>query len=281
MTYMITGGSGQLGTELTNLLEEKSLPYVSLDSAELDILDESAVSKTIRKEKPQAVFHCAAYTQVDKAEEEGKKANWEVNLEGTKNVAEVCKELSIPFIYISTDYVFDGRSLEAYTEDHPTHPINEYGKAKLAAEQYIADTLEQYYIIRTSWVFGEYGNNFVYTMKKLAESYDKLTIISDQVGRPTWTRTLAEFMLHLIQEGSEYGIYHLSNEGQCSWYDFASEILKNESVEVQPIKSEDYPQKAERPKHSVMSLKKAEQTGFTPIHWKEALKQFLNSIEKD
>lgn len=278
VTYLITGGKGQLGTELTHLLETKKLPFISYGSDELNILDRKEVEKVLYKEKPTVVFHCAAYTAVDAAEE-NKDINWQVNVEGTRNVAEVCKELDILFVYISTDYVFDGQSTEEYTEGSPVNPLNEYGKAKLAGEKVVQESLDKYYIIRTSWVFGEYGSNFVYTMKRLAEEHDTLTVINDQRGRPTWTKTLAEFMLHLVQSNQAFGIYHLSNQGSCSWYEFAKEILKDKTVEVTPILTKDYPQKATRPKTVIMNLDKAINTGFKIQSWQEALNEFKGKLK--
>ncbi|WP_368646153.1 dTDP-4-dehydrorhamnose reductase [Alkalibacterium putridalgicola] len=273
MKALITGATGQLGQELQKYLTEKEIPYTAYGSSEMDILDKDRVEEIISNDKPTVVFHCAAYTAVDKAEEET-ELNWAVNVEGTRNVAEVCKEQNILFVYISTDYVFDGKSEEMYRVDDQPNPINEYGKAKLAGEKVVQELLKEYYIIRTSWVFGEFGSNFVYTMKKLAKDRDELTIISDQIGRPTWTRTLTEFMVHLAETEQDYGTYHLSNEGTCSWYEFAEAILKNESVNIKPINSNQYPQKAKRPMHSVLDLSKSKDTGFAIPHWKDALREF-------
>lgn len=275
MNYLITGGNGQLGKEVTKLLEEKKLNYASYGSSDLNITDVHSVKTIFEKDKPDIVFHCAAYTAVDKAEDDGKELNWKVNVEGTRNIAEACKQAGAKMVFISTDYVFDGTYTGEYSETSDTNPQNEYGKAKLAGEKIVAEILDDYYTIRTSWVFGEFGNNFVYTMKRLVEDRDELTIVSDQIGRPTWTRTLAEFMLHLIETKQEYGIYHLSNEEQTSWYGFAKEILKDEEVKVKPVTSEEFPQKAFRPKHSVMNLEKAKRTGFEIIQWQEALMYFL------
>lgn len=203
------------------------------------------------------------------------KANWQVNEDGTRNVAEAAKRVGAKMVYISTDYVFDGTNSDEYQVDDPTNPKNEYGKAKLAGEQAVKDALDDYYIIRTSWVFGKYGKNFVYTMLRLAKDHDKLTVVDDQFGRPTWTRTLAEFMIYLVDNDQPFGTYQLSNEGSCSWYEFASEILKDKDVEVAPVTSEAYPQKAYRPRHSIMNLDKAENTGFKILRWQEALQKFL------
>ncbi|WP_251545343.1 dTDP-4-dehydrorhamnose reductase [Limosilactobacillus caecicola] len=276
--YLITGCNGQLGTELCHLLDEQGIAYTAFDSQGMDITDRDQVMKVITQEKPQVIFHCAAFTAVDAAEDEKRDLNWQVNVDGTQNVADAAKKVGAKLVYISTDYVFDGTNQGEYQVDAPTNPKNEYGKAKLAGEQAVENTLTDYYIIRTSWVFGQYGHNFVFTMLKLAETYDKLTVVDDQVGRPTWTRTLAEFMLHLVQTNAPFGMYQLSNDGDCSWFKFASEILKDHDVDVQPVTSEQYPQKAYRPRHSVMSLEKAKATGFTIPTWQEALQQFLADV---
>lgn len=272
---LITGGTGQLGSELRKLLDEKQIEYVAVGSKELDITDNQAVERLITELKPEVIYHCAAYTAVDAAEDEGKERNWSVNVDGTKNVAQAAEAVGATVVYVSTDYVFDGTSEGEYSEDALTNPKNEYGKAKLAGEQAVQAICSQYYIVRTSWVFGEFGKNFVFTMKRLAQTHERLTVVSDQVGRPTWTRTLAEFMMHLTSTHQGYGVYHLSNEGQCSWYEFAQEILRDETVELIPVTSEKYPQKAYRPKYSVMNLSKAKGTGFNVSSWQEALSIFL------
>lgn len=276
---LITGANGQLGSELRNLLDERGVAYDAFDSKGLDITDKQAVDDKFDSLKPAVVYHCAAYTAVNNAEDEGKQANWQVNEDGTRNVAEAAKRVGAKLVYISTDYVFDGTNPGEYQVDAPTNPKNEYGKAKLAGEQAVKEALDDYYIIRTSWVFGKYGKNFVYTMLRLAKDHDKLTVVDDQFGRPTWTRTLAEFMTYLVDHDEAFGTYQLSNEGSCSWYEFASEILKDEKVEVAPVPSEAYPQKAYRPRHSIMSLSKAEETGFKIISWQEALAQFKQLID--
>lgn len=272
---LITGGTGQLGTELSKLLEERHIEHISAGSNEINIVDKEAVDEYIQKLKPKVIYHCAAYTAVDAAEEVGKEANYQVNAIGTKNVATAAEQVGATVVYISTDYVFDGLHTEEYKEDDFTNPKNEYGKAKLAGELQIKENVSRYYIVRTSWVFGQYGKNFVYTMLKLANTHNKLTVVSDQFGRPTWTRTLAEFITHLIDTKSAFGIYHLSNDHSCSWYEFAKEILIDKDIEILPVTSNEYPQKAYRPKHSIMNLDKAKATGFEIVTWEEALKQFL------
>lgn len=277
---LITGANGQLGTELRHLLDECGIEYAARDAKDMDITDRQTVDKQLNQLKPEVIYHCAAYTAVDKAEDEGKEINWKVNEDGTCNLAEAAAKIGAKLVYLSTDYVFDGTKTSEYEVDDPTNPKNEYGKAKLAGEKAIQAAMNDYYIIRTSWVFGKYGKNFVYTMLRLAKDYDRLTVVDDQVGRPTWTRTLAEFMTYLVDHDCEYGVYQLSNEDSCSWYEFASEILKDKDVEIAPVTSEEYPQRAYRPRHSVMSLKKTEATGFVIPTWQDAVKQFLAQIEE-
>lgn len=275
---LITGANGQLGTKLRNLLDERGVAYDAFDAKYMDITDQQAVDAKFDALKPAVVYHCAAYTAVDKAEDEGKQVNWRVNEDGTRNVAAAAKRVGAKLVYISTDYVFDGTNSDEYQVDDPTNPKNEYGKAKLAGERAVKEKTDDYYIIRTSWVFGKYGKNFVYTMLRLAKDHDKLTVVDDQFGRPTWTRTLAEFMSYLVDHEEPFGTYQLSNENSCSWYEFAKEILKDQDVEVAPVPSEAYPQRAYRPRHSIMSLIKAEETGFEIISWQEALAKFLTVI---
>ena len=279
MKYLITGANGQLGRELQRLLSERQLSFVAFDSHQLDITDRKKVMSVFEQEKPDVVLHAAAYTKVDVAEDEGREKNWQVNVDGTKNIADAAKKNDAKLVAVSTDYVFDGTNVGKYQEDAAVSPKNAYGRAKLAGELAVIESKADAYIVRTSWVFGEFGGNFVYTMQRLAESHSKLTVVNDQLGRPTWTRTLAEFMLHLIETKSEYGIYHLSNEGTATWYEFAKEILKDISVEVMPVTSAEFPQKAYRPRHSVMSLEKSKSTGFEVITWQDALKKFLLSIK--
>lgn len=274
--YLITGGNGQLGTELRHLLDETGVTYVSTDSQEMDITDAKATMTKIQEIKPKVIFHCAAYTAVDQAEDEGKMLDEKINVEGTRNVAQAAKAVGATLVYISTDYVFDGtKKVGEYRVDDPVNPQNEYGRTKLLGEQAVQEILTDYYIIRTSWVFGQYGHNFVYTMQRLAKDHETLTVVNDQFGRPTWTRTLAEFMKYVIDHKASTGIYHLSNDNHCSWYEFAKEILKETAVEVKPVTSEQYPQKAKRPQYSVMDLSKAKAIGFEIPTWQEALRFML------
>lgn len=277
--YLITGGNGQLGTELRKMMDQRGMAYTAYDADTMDITDHEATMQTVQKDNPDVIFHCAAFTAVDAAEDEKKDLNWQVNVDGTRNVAEAAKAVKAKLVYISTDYVFDGTKQDEYQVDDPANPKNEYGRSKLAGEEIVRELLDNYYIVRTSWVFGKYGHNFVCTMLRLAQSHDKLTVVNDQVGRPTWTNTLAQFMLYLVDQQCAFGTYQLSNEDSCSWYEFAKEILKDTSVEVSPVTSEEYPQKAYRPRHSVMSLQKAEAVGFKIPSWQDALAGMMAEIE--
>lgn len=279
MKILITGANGQLGTELRHLLDSRGETYRATDSGELDITDADAVTKYVADYQPDVIYHCAAYTAVDKAEDEGKAIDQSVNVDGTRNLAQAAAANDATIIYISTDYVFDGDSKQIYTVDDQPAPRNEYGRTKFEGEQAIQEFAKKYYIIRTSWVFGEYGHNFVYTMLKLAETHDQLTVVDDQYGRPSWTKTLAEFMTFAVDQKLDYGIYHLSNDNSCNWYEFASAILKDKAVDVKPVTSAEYPQKAWRPRHSILDLSKTKATGFNIPTWQEALSQFLSEIQ--
>ena len=279
---LLTGGNGQLGTELRHLLDEKGVEYVSTDAKKMDITDAQATMDYITNLKPTVIYHCAAYTAVDKAEDEGKALDEKINVDGTRNVALAAKEVGATLVYISTDYVFDGKLKDGeYAVDAPINPLNEYGRTKALGEKAVQEIMDDYYIIRTSWVFGKYGHNFVFTMQKLAETRDELTIVNDQFGRPTWTRTLAEFMYFVIEQKAPFGIYHLSNDNACSWYEFAKEILKDTDVKVSPVTSEQFPQKATRPQYSVMDLSKAKALGFHIPTWQEALQGMLAAVAQE
>lgn len=276
---LITGAKGQLGTELTKLLDENNVAYYAADVQELDITNRQAVDAFFTAHKPTFVYHCAAYTAVDKAEDEGKEMDELINVVGTENIARACAAVGATLVYISTDYIFDGTKKDGqYATDDTPNPQNEYGRTKLLGEQMVAKYLQNYYIIRTSWVFGKYGHNFVYTMRCLAETHDKITVVNDQFGRPTWTRNLAEFMLFVKTNDVAFGTYHFSNDNSCSWFEFATEILKDFPTEVLPVTSSEYPQKATRPQYSVMDLSKTKATGFTIPTWQEALAQMVAEI---
>ncbi|MSC19292.1 dTDP-4-dehydrorhamnose reductase, partial [Lactobacillus paracasei] len=225
MKILITGAQGQLGTELRHLLDSRDIAYRGTDAHDLDITDEQAVDQYFKDYQPDLIYHCAAYTAVDKAEDEGKALNQKVNVDGTRILAKAASAIDATLVYISTDYVFDGDKKDIYTVDDQPAPRNEYGRAKYEGEQQVQKYLKKYYIIRTSGVFGEYGHNFVYTMLDLAKTHKELTVVDDQYGRPSWTKNLAEFMTFAVDQKLAYGIYHLSNDNSCNWYEFASAIL--------------------------------------------------------
>jgi len=226
--------------------------------------------------KPQCVIHCAAYTAVDKAEDEPELC-FMVNAEGTENIAKECKATGAEMIYISTDYVFSGEGDEPYETDAVKSPVSVYGKSKLAGEEAVLKHLEKYYIVRISWVFGEFGNNFVKTMLKLAETRDELNVVNDQIGSPTYTPDLAKLLCDMALSG-KYGTYHTTNEGFCSWAEFAKEIMKQtkSNCKINPIPTEQYPTKATRPKNSRLSKKSLDNAGFIRLpDWQDALERYL------
>ncbi|MGT2887486.1 dTDP-4-dehydrorhamnose reductase [Streptococcus didelphis] len=281
---LITGSNGQLGTELRYLLDERNEEYVAVDVAEMDITDLEKVEHVFEQVKPTLVYHCAAYTAVDAAEDEGKALNQAINVDGTENIAKACHKYNATLVYISTDYVFDGEKPlgQEWLETDTPDPKTEYGRTKRVGEEAVEKYLEHFYIIRTAWVFGNYGKNFVFTMQHLAKSHPKLTVVNDQHGRPTWTRTLAEFMTYLAENKKAYGYYHLSNDAKedTTWYDFAKEILKDTDVQVVPVDSSAFPAKAKRPLNSTMNLDKAKATGFIIPTWQEALHNFYQQEVK-
>lgn len=275
---LITGANGQLVTELRYLLDERNVDYVAVDVAEMDITNAEMVEEVFAEVRPTLVYHCAAYTAVDAAEDEGKELDFAINVTGTENVAKASEKYGATLVYISTDYVFDGKKPigQEWEVDDLPDPQTDYGRTKRMGEELVETLTSQYYIIRTAWVFGNYGRNFVFTMQNLAKSHKTLTVVNDQHGRPTWTRTLAKFFLIFSQIGHEFGYYHLSNDAakDTTWYDFAVEILKDSDVEVVPVDSSKFPAKAKRPLNSTMSLIKAKATGFVIPTWQDALKEF-------
>ena len=256
MRVLVTGALGMLGTDMVRSLEAEGNEIFATDIDELDITQFDLLFGMTKDLCPDVIVNCAAYTDVDKAEEEWEKA-LQVNGLGVKNLALVCKDSDIDLCHISTDYVFDGKKEGPYMPDDPPNPINAYGKSKLAGEKHIQEIMEKFYIVRTSWLYGKHGKNFVYTVLNLAQKQDKLRIVDDQIGSPTWTVTLARVIASLIRT-KKYGLYHATDEteGGISWFDFAREIVKiaGLNVKVMPIRSEGFPQKANRPKNSVLDL---------------------------
>ena len=279
MKVLVTGVKGQLGYDVVKELGKRGHQPIGVDREEMDLMDNEAIRIFIMNLKPDAIIHCAAYTAVDKAEEEAEIC-YQINAEAVKVIAECAKELDVKMIYISTDYVFDGTKEGEYVETDIPNPINVYGASKLKGEQYVQELLEKYYIVRISWVFGVNGNNFIKTMRRLGLERDELNIIHDQVGSPTYTEDLAPLLVDMI-ETNKYGIYHATNEGFCSWYEFANEIFKQSRIEVKtnPITTDQYPTAAKRPMNSQMSKAKLKENGFNILPtWQNALTDYIKKI---
>ena len=279
MKVLVTGVKGQLGYDVVKELEKRHHQAIGVDREEMDLMNNEAIRSFIMTLKPEAIIHCAAYTAVDKAEEEV-EACYQINAESVKVIAECSKELDIKMIYISTDYVFDGTKEGEYVETDIPNPINVYGASKLKGEQYVQELLEKYYIVRTSWVFGINGNNFIKTMRRLGLERDELNVIHDQVGSPTYTADLAPLLVDMI-ETDKYGVYHATNEEFCSWYEFANEIFEKSKIEVKvsPISTDKYPTLAKRPLNSRLNKHKLAQAGFKPLpNWQESLDHYIHLL---
>lgn len=279
MKMIITGANGQLGRELTEWKTETA-EVIGFGRNELDITSLPACRNLFTIHRPDVVIHCAAYTAVDKAESEPDEA-FRVNAAATRNVAVAAREVGAKFCYISTDYVFDGTGTTPYNEYDRTNPQTVYGKSKLAGELAVQMLHDRFFIVRTSWVYGKYGNNFVKTMLKMAGERDQLKVVSDQVGSPTYTYDLAAFLLELVQT-DYFGVYHASNSGICSWYDFAIAIFEDSaiSIQVDPCATADFPRPAPRPAYSVLDHSAIRSNGFQPLRpWREALNHYLKDSE--
>jgi len=281
MRVVVTGAVGQLGQDVVLELARKNHEAFGTDREKLDITNEADVFAFISEVKPDAILHCAAYTNVDAAEENEELA-YQINAAGTEYLAKVAQQIGAKMIYVSTDYVFDGTSAEPYEVDQQTKPLGAYGRTKLAGEELLQKNLKEFFIIRTAWVFGIHGHNFVKTMIRLGEERGEVGVVHDQVGSPTYTVDLGRFMVELM-ETDKYGIYHATNSGVCSWYEFAVEIYKQAgmNVTVNPLTSDQFPRPAARPQYSVLSKKKIEEKGLTPLRdWKEALAAYLDESKR-
>ena len=303
MKVFVTGVAGQLGHDVMNELASRGYVGVGTDLAEsysgiqdstyvttaeyvsLDITDKSAVMNTIKSIKPDVVVHCAAWTAVDLAEDEDKQAKVKaINVDGTQNIADACKEVDAKMVYISTDYVFDGQGTNPWQPDCKDYkPLNVYGETKLGGELAVSNTLSKYFIVRIAWVFGKNGNNFIKTMLYVGKKFDTLKVVNDQIGTPTYTYDLARLLVDMI-ETDKYGYYHATNEGgYVSWYDFACEIFKQAGYtnNVIPVTTKEYGlSKAARPFNSRLDKSKLVENGFKPLPtWQDALKRYLQEIE--
>lgn len=282
MVVLVTGANGQLGQAIRSVVGNyPSIDFVFCSSSELNITDSSNCESVFEKYKPQFCINAAAYTAVDKAETESEKA-YAINVTGAQNLASVCKAHNTVLLHVSTDFVFDGIANQPYSEGAVPNPTGVYGITKLQGEQAIQNTLEKHFIIRTSWVYSQFANNFMKTMLRLASERESLSVVSDQIGTPTNAVDLAECILNIITFDFRlstfdcYGIYNFSNEGQCSWYDFANEIFKvhNISINLQPIPTTAYPTPAKRPAYSVLDKSKIKRVFSIEIKsWQDSLKR--------
>jgi len=289
MKWAITGGSGQLSRSLLDLLDKEGVPYTVWSHKDLDVADDSSIS-VIKEISPDLLINCAAWTNVDAAEEFPEKAT-RVNQVGPRNMARAAKELKIPLVHISTDYVFSGQSRQPWSTDSKTEPISTYGLSKLLGEKEISKNLDaNFYILRTAWLYGPYGRNFSKTiLKKALTSKDSINVVNDQIGQPTTTKSLAQQIFKVAKSHVPSGIYHATNTGQASWWDFARVIfeLAGEDVErVRPSTSEDFPSKVKRPKYSVLDQSAWSKVGMeTMPEWREALKEVFpeirNAVERE
>lgn len=273
---LVTGSTGQLGSDVVKELLKRGYSTLSPNRSEFNLCSEDSIRNYILNSNCEAIVHCAAYTQVDKAEDE-KDLCIKINATATKHIVKCAKILDIPMIYISTDYVFDGTKDGEYTENDETNPINIYGESKLAGEKYVQEILDKYYIVRTSWVFNINGKNFIETMLRLSKTNNQLSIVNDQIGSPTYTKDLSRLLVDML-ETSKYGLYHATNEGYCSWYEFANTIFKlaNINIDIKAINSNEYASRAKRPMNSKLSKDKLIEYGFKPLpHWEDALKDYL------
>lgn len=279
MKVLVTGYQGQLGHDIMKEAKRVGVEAVGMGRNELDITNKAQVQTVLHQDSYDAVIHCAAWVAVDKAEDEV-DATRTVNYLGTKYVAEECKLLDIPMMYFSTDYVFDGQGEDYFNEYDKPNPINVYGLTKYEGELEVMK-LSKYFIIRISWLFGLNGNNFVKTMLKLGEERGEVSVVNDQIGSPTYTKDLSVLALDMIQSEA-YGIYHASNQGICSWYDFATEIFRqaNMDVKVNPVSSDAFPVKATRPHNSRMNQTELDKHGFTRLpNWEDAITRYLEELK--
>lgn len=276
MRVLVTGTYGQLGYAVSQELSARGADFLGLSAMEMDVTNQSIVQKRLHSYRPDVVINCAAYTKVDQAEEEAGKC-WDVNANGVHNLAVGCGEIGAKLVHLSTDYVFSGDGEQFYEPGDCVGPLCVYGRSKLAGELAAQSLLKEYFIVRTSWAYGTSETNFVKTMLRLADSKTELNVVCDQIGSPTYTADLASLLCDMIMT-EKYGVYHATNEGVCSWAEFAQEIfyLSGKNVKVNPIPTSEYHTHAVRPLNSRMSKDKLEKMGFVRLpHWRDALKRYL------
>ncbi|XOQ26577.1 MAG: dTDP-4-dehydrorhamnose reductase [Mitsuokella multacida] len=280
MRVLVTGVTGQLGHDCVIELQDREIEVRGVSSKEFPLTDAGAMRYYMEAYRPTVVIHCAAYTAVDRAEDD-EAACMAVNAEGTAELARLCREFHAKMVYISTDYVFPGDGTKPYEADAPKDPKNVYGQSKLAGEEAVQQILRRYFIVRISWVFGINGKNFVRTMLKLGQTHKELTVVDDQIGSPTYTRDLAVLLADMIQT-EKYGVYQATNEGFCSWAEFAAEIFRQAGMDVKvtPVPSSAYPTRAVRPHNSRMSKKSLVDAGFSLLpRWQDAIGRYLIELE--
>ena len=273
---LVTGVNGQLGFDVVKELNKRNIECLGIGKADLDVTDSTAVDNYISNLKPECVIHCAAYTAVDKAEDEEEICS-KVNVYGTENIAKACKKVNAKMIYTSTDYVFDGDGENPFEVDGNIKPTSVYGKTKHEGELKVKEILDKYFIVRISWVFGVNGNNFIKTMLRLGKEKESLNVVCDQIGSPTYTFDLAPLLCDMAVS-EKYGVYHATNEGFCSWAEFATEIMKksNLNCKINPVPTSEYPTKAVRPFNSRLSKNSLVDGGFNVLpSWENALDRFL------
>lgn len=276
---LVTGAKGQLGFDVSNELTKRKIPHIPTDVDLLDITDRIAVESFFAVNEISAVIHCAAYTAVDKAESESDLC-FKVNARGTENLASECAKRDIKMLYVSTDYVFSGEGEVPFETQDKKNPQNIYGKSKLMGEDAVKKHLNKYFIVRTSWIFGEKNTNFIHTMLRLSETRNEVSVVCDQTGSPTYSKDLARLLCDIILT-DKYGEYHGRNGGYCTWAELAEETFRivGKNVTVNPVKSEEYKAAAKRPKNSRLSLNSLSENGFTPLqHWKNAVREYLGNI---
>lgn len=279
MKVLVTGSKGQLGHDLMNEMEKRQLRFVGVDVEEMDITDAAAVERVLGGAGADAVIHCAAYTAVDAAEENEGLCR-KINGEGTENIARMCGRLDIPMMYISTDYVFNGRGERPWEPDDEREPLNMYGQTKYEGELAVEKWVKKFFTVRTAWVFGLNGKNFVKTMLRLGKEKEEVGVVTDQIGSPTYTYDLARLLVDMILT-DRYGRYHATNEGFCSWYEFTLEIFRQAGLgaRVAPLATGQFPAKAKRPHNSRMSKDKLRENGFEPLPvWQDALRRYLKEL---
>lgn len=280
MKCLVTGFNGQLGYDVVKELERRNIECLGIDKNELDLTQKDDVYNYIKKYNPDVVIHCAAYTQVDKAEE-NKELCFDVNVNATKYIVDVCKEIDAKILYISTDYVFNGNVEDYHKVDEKADPINYYGLTKYLGEEEVRKN-EKHFIVRISWVFGINGNNFIKTMLKLSETKDELSVVCDQIGSPTYTYDLAKLLVDMIST-DKYGTYHATNEDICSWYEFAKYIfeINNIDIKVNKVLTKDYKTLAKRPYNSKLDKSSLDNYFYRLPSWKDACKRYCRELKKE